>query len=51
MMGISFLHPWGLILQKFKIFDDIFQLWDHQAQVLQANQAGRESTQLASPRI
>ena len=49
MMGISFLLPWGLIMQKFKILDGIFQLGDHQAQVLQASQAGRESTQLASP--
>ena len=51
MMGIPLLLPWGLILQKFKILDGIFQLGDHQAQVLKANQAGRESTQSASPGI
>ena len=51
MMGILFLLLWGPMIEKLKILDGIFQLGDHQAQVLQANQAGRESTQLASPRI
>ena len=51
MIGILFLLPWDPIMAKFKILDGIFQLGDHQAQVLQASQADRESTQLASPGI
>ena len=51
MMGILFLLLWGPMIEKLKILDGIFQLGDHQAQVLQANQAGRESTQFASPGI
>ena len=51
MMGTLFLLTWGHIIKKFKILDGIFQLGYHQAQVLQANQAGRGSTQLASPGI
>ena len=32
-------------MEKFKIFDGIFQVGIHQFQVIQASQAGRGSTQ------
>ena len=48
-MVTIFLLTSGPIMEKFKILYGNFQIGIHQVQVLQASQAGRESTQLASP--
>ena len=45
LIGTLFLLTSGPIMEKFKIFYGIFQIGIHQVQVLQASQAGRESTQ------
>ena len=45
MLGTLFLLTWGPIMENFKISHGIFQTGVHQAQVLQASQAGRGSTQ------
>ena len=36
-------------MEEFKILYDIYQIGIHQVQVLQASQAGKDSTELASP--
>ena len=45
MMSLLFVSPWGPIMEEFNILNGIFQFGIHQAQVLQATQARRESTQ------